>query len=58
MTCPTGKRPYDTRAEARATRKQPPGPARRACLCVHCRHWRLGRLGRAAKRDITTKETA
>jgi hypothetical protein len=57
--CPTGKRAYDTRAQARATRKQYPGPARRAYLCAACDRWHLGRLGRDAKHGITTtKETA
>ena len=49
MSCPTGKRCYDTRAEARSTRKRYPGASRRAYRCPHCDRWHLGRLPRAIK---------
>ena len=49
MTCPTGKRPYDTRAQARLSRKRYPGAARRAYRCPHCDRWHLGRLPQALK---------
>ena len=49
MTCPTGKRAYSSRADARAMRRRYPGAPRRAYLCEQCRSWHLGRLTRAAK---------
>ncbi len=49
MTCPNGKRVFDTRADARAVRKRYPGAARRAYPCNLCGGWHLGRLTRAVK---------
>lgn len=49
MTCLTGKRIYDTRAQARAMRKRYPGAARRAYPCDRCGGWHLGRLTRSTK---------
>jgi hypothetical protein len=49
MRCPTGKRPYDTRAQARLCRKRYPGAARRAYRCPHCDQWHLGRLPQTIK---------
>ncbi len=50
MTCPTGKRVFDTRADARRARKRYPGAPRRAYPCDLCGGWHLGRLTRTAKR--------
>ena len=49
MTCPTGKRSYETRVEARQARRKYPGEARRAYTCDQCGTWHLGRLKRALK---------
>jgi hypothetical protein len=49
MRCPTGKRTFDSRADARAVRKRHPGAPRRAYPCDLCGGWHLGRLTRAAK---------
>jgi predicted RNA-binding Zn-ribbon protein involved in translation (DUF1610 family) len=51
--CPTGKRAYDTRGQARAMRRHYPGTPRRAYKCPACGHWHLGRLSRAAKHGNT-----
>lgn len=49
MTCPTGKRGYPTRAQARHMRRHYPSIARRAYLCADCGQWHLGRLSLAMK---------
>jgi hypothetical protein len=52
MSCPTGKRPYDTRAQARSTRKRFPGAPRRAYRCPTCDRWHLGRLPQTIKHGV------
>ncbi len=47
--CPTGKRGYATRRDARAMRRHHPGAPRRAYKCRACGHWHLGRLTQDAK---------
>ena len=47
--CPTGKRGYATRREARAMRRHHPGSSRRAYKCPACGHWHLGRLTQSTK---------
>ena len=49
MTCPTGKRGFPTRADARRMRRRYPAVTRRAYLCADCGQWHLGRLSLAAK---------
>lgn len=55
MSCPTGKRVYDSRAQARAMRKRYPGSARRAYPCDACGGWHLGRLSRPAKHGLDNR---
>lgn len=56
MTCPTGKRMFETRADARRVRKRYPGASRRAYQCTLCGGWHLGRLTRAAKHGAESVE--
>lgn len=58
MSCPSGKRSYDTRAQARATRKRYPGAARRAYHCTACDGWHLGRLTQHAKHGTSKEEVS
>ena len=58
MTCPTGKRTFDTRAQARARRKQFPGTPRRAYYCSACSGWHLGRRSRPIKRGVAPNRDA
>ena len=56
MTCPSGKRTFDSRAQARALRKQHPGTPRRAYFCNACAGWHLGRLTRPVKHGTATSQ--
>ncbi|MHB1164540.1 MAG: hypothetical protein ACYC3K_04795 [Candidatus Nanopelagicales bacterium] len=58
MTCPTGKRTFDTRAQARALRKRHPDAPRRAYYCHACTGWHLGRLSRPVKHGTATDQQA
>jgi hypothetical protein len=58
MTCPTGKRTFDTRAQARDLRKHHPGSSRRAYFCDYCAGWHLGRLTRPIKRGVAPNRDA
>lgn len=58
MTCPTGKRTFDTRAQARTVRKRHPDAPRRAYYCHACTGWHLGRLTRLVKHGIAPNRDA